>query len=152
MLFASVFGRKIHDRGERGADHYPKQLIPIEERHPNPIGLQFIVEGRPQYGDELDQQQQVPPTPSTPLLGRVIHGVPREQLNANVPYGYSSVFPEFKRGCRLTASGNGIFRKFGAARNNGWRPADRAVPLTPLFSLLFAANLQQTSAAARAGP
>jgi hypothetical protein len=69
-----VFGRKIHDRGKHGADNYPKQLIPVEERQANPIRFCFIVKGWPEYSDELDEKQQVPPTPSTPFLARLEHG------------------------------------------------------------------------------
>ena len=60
--------RKIHGRGKRGTDDDPKQLIPVKERHPDPIRLYFIIEGWPEYGDELDKKEQVPPAPTALLL------------------------------------------------------------------------------------
>src|SRR5712671_5249726 len=62
-----IFGRKINDRGEEGADDYPEELIPVEERYADPIGFYSIVEGRPEYGDKLDKKEQMPPAPRAPL-------------------------------------------------------------------------------------
>jgi hypothetical protein len=63
-----ILSRKVHDRGKRGTDNDPKQLIPVKERHPDPIRLYFIIEGRPEYGGELDEKEQVPPAPAALLL------------------------------------------------------------------------------------
>jgi hypothetical protein len=63
-----ILSRKIHDRGKRGADDDPKQLIPVKERYPYPIRLYFIIERRPEYGGELDEKEQVPPAPAALLL------------------------------------------------------------------------------------
>jgi hypothetical protein len=69
IYFATlIFSRQIHDRSKHGADDYPKQLIPIEERQADPIGLYLIIKGRPKYGDELDEKEQVPPAPAVPLF------------------------------------------------------------------------------------
>src|SRR5262249_50042249 len=71
--FEPVFGGEIDDRGEHGADQDPQELIPVEERDADPGGLDLVVERRPQRGDELDDEQQVPPAPATPLPLPVIH-------------------------------------------------------------------------------
>jgi hypothetical protein len=70
---ALIFRRKIHDSREHGADDYPKKLIPVEERHANPIGFCFIVKGGPEYGDELDKKEEIPPAPPAPLLAWSVH-------------------------------------------------------------------------------
>ena len=68
-----IFGRKINDRGEEGADDYPEELIPVEERYADPIGFYSIVEGWLEYGDELHKKEQIPPAPRAPLLARSVH-------------------------------------------------------------------------------
>src|SRR5271166_4136459 len=64
---ASVFSSEIHDSCEHSADDYPKKLIPVEERYADQIGFCFVVKGRPEYGDELDKEEQVPPAPRAAL-------------------------------------------------------------------------------------
>src|SRR5271166_5768226 len=70
---ALVFGRKIHDCCEHSTDDYPKKLIPVEERHADPIGFCFVVKGRPEDGDKLDKKEQVPPAPRAPLFTWSVH-------------------------------------------------------------------------------
>src|ERR1700719_3422729 len=91
-VVALIVRHKIHDRSKHGADDYPKQLIPVEKRQTNPIRFGFIVEGRPEHSDELDEKQQVQPIPPTTFLFRLEHGSPRYLIearttaaNANVP-------------------------------------------------------------------
>jgi hypothetical protein len=68
LIYPLVFSRKINNRGKRGADDYPKQLIPVEERHTDPRGFDLVVEGWPKYGDKLDEKEQIPPAPTALLL------------------------------------------------------------------------------------
>src|SRR5271166_6009201 len=68
------FGGKIDDCSKHGADDYPKQLVPIKERHADPVRFNFVVEGWPEDGDELNDQEQVPPAPPAPLATRSVHG------------------------------------------------------------------------------
>src|SRR5579871_185375 len=58
-----LFGRPI-DHGRYGrADEYERELEPVKERHAREGRFDRIVEGNPQGRDELEQKQQVPPTP-----------------------------------------------------------------------------------------
>src|SRR5215471_7377220 len=41
-------GGEIDDRGEDRAEDHPQQLVPVEERQPDPGGLDLVVEWRPQ--------------------------------------------------------------------------------------------------------
>src|SRR5262249_57450100 len=63
----------ICDRGKRGADRYPEELIPIEERHADQRRLGFIVEWWPENRDELHEEEQVPPAPPPTLPLRSVH-------------------------------------------------------------------------------
>jgi hypothetical protein len=64
---ASILGREIHNCRKHGGDDYQKELKPIEKWNAHPVGLDLVVEGRPESNDELDCKEQVPPTPSAPL-------------------------------------------------------------------------------------
>src|ERR1700733_8004161 len=69
----SFFGREIDHRGEYRADEHPQELIPVKERHADPIRLGLVVERRPENDDELDHEEQIPPAPSVPFLLCIIH-------------------------------------------------------------------------------
>src|SRR5665213_147646 len=82
---ALIFGRKINDRGQNGADDDPEQLIPIKERHTDPGWLELVVERRPDDREELDHEEQVPPAPSAALAALLIavlqaHIAPRRSV------------------------------------------------------------------------
>src|SRR5262245_17604225 len=51
-----VPGGEIDDGRQNGADDHPQELIPVEERHAEERWLGSVVEGRPQHGDELDDE------------------------------------------------------------------------------------------------
>jgi hypothetical protein len=68
--------REIDDRSEHGPNNHPKKLVPVEEWEPDPGGFCLVVEWRPQYGHELDPEEQVPPTPICAILARLVHSPP----------------------------------------------------------------------------
>src|SRR5580692_707600 len=68
-----LLGREIDDRGQHRRDDHPEHLIPIEERDARPGRLDRVVERRPQHGDELNDQEQVPPAPAGALVSFLIH-------------------------------------------------------------------------------
>src|SRR5262249_48902136 len=76
-VLVAMRGREIDDRGEHGSNNHPKKLVPVEEWEPDPGGFCPVVERRPQYGHELDQEEQVPPTPIGAILARLVHSPPR---------------------------------------------------------------------------
>src|SRR5437764_7741729 len=62
----SLLGGEIDGGGEDGADDDPEELVPIKEGHADEARLRLVVEGRPQHGHELDDEEQVPPAPPAP--------------------------------------------------------------------------------------
>ena len=68
-----MLGGEVDDRGQNGADDDPEELIPVEERHADQRRLRLVVEGRPQDGDELDHEEQVPPAPCSPPPASLVH-------------------------------------------------------------------------------
>src|SRR3984957_1315238 len=83
-----VFGREIDDRGQNGPDDDPEHLVPIKERDARPGRLGRVVERRPQHGDELDDEEQVPPAPARAFFSLLIHeshpaySIPNEPFEA----------------------------------------------------------------------
>src|ERR1700678_2925779 len=65
---SSFFDGEVDDRSEHRADDDPQKLEPVKERDPNQGGLDSIVKGRPESDGKLDDEEQVPPAPSAPLL------------------------------------------------------------------------------------
>src|SRR3954463_11528494 len=56
-------GGEVNDRRQRGANHDPEELVPIEERDAVPLRLNLVVERRPEHSDALHDEQQIPPAP-----------------------------------------------------------------------------------------
>ena len=53
-------GREIDDQGQASGDRDPQQLVPIEERHAVPGGLDTVVARYPEHRDERQHQQRMP--------------------------------------------------------------------------------------------
>jgi len=53
-------GREIDDQGQARSDRDPQQLVPIEERHAVPGGLDTVVARYPEHRDERQHQQRMP--------------------------------------------------------------------------------------------
>src|SRR6516162_6288176 len=69
---ASSFGNEINDRREHGADDHPEHLVPVEKWNPGPGWLDCVVERRPHHRDELDDEEQIPPTPTGAFMAVLI--------------------------------------------------------------------------------
>ena len=110
---ALIPGGEVDDRGQDGADDHPGELVPIEEWHADKDRLSPVVEWRPQHRDELDNEEQVPPAPSTPpfalLIGPLIHrSCPKSFLKS-----FPTSFPRYFPICRMLSSAG-----FGAGDGN----------------------------------
>src|ERR1700736_2147869 len=76
MTFLLFYG-EVEDRRENSADDHPEQLEPIKERNPPQVGLGSIIERRPESDCKLDDEEQIPPTPSAAFFFCSVHADPK---------------------------------------------------------------------------
>jgi hypothetical protein len=46
----------VNEVNQQRGERYPEQLIPIEEREPEKLGLQFVIEGNPRQAGARGEQ------------------------------------------------------------------------------------------------
>src|SRR3954451_7175958 len=102
------------DPGEQRRDRHPRELVPVEEREAEQLGLLVGVQRHPQEPDERRHEQQVP----EPRRGGA--AAPLAHLAAlRTGVGHSSGFP------RWLYPGTGVARRAARGRTGRCRATDR---------------------------